>query len=47
MPELRSMTSLALYAAVCGLVIVECGLSVGLLLPGDSPRSCAAPNALR
>ena len=27
MPELHPMTSLALYAAVCGLVIVECGLA--------------------
>jgi hypothetical protein len=41
MPELHPMTSLALYAAVCGLVIVECGLSVGFLLPGDSMPAMA------
>jgi membrane-associated protein len=35
-PDLESLTAAAVYAVVCGLVFVECGLFVGFLLPGDT-----------
>lgn len=36
MPDLGSLTAVAVYAVVCGLVFAECGLLIGFLLPGDT-----------
>lgn len=36
MPDLESLTAAAVFAVVCALVFIECGLFVGFLLPGDS-----------